>query len=70
MRVKLLLLGIIIVTRCFGQQYASFPTTNAFWTTSHCTGPFFPVTGLLKAGVFGDTTFNDKIYHKKLLVAK
>ncbi len=44
--------------------YHPFPTTNAYWTLTHCEFSFFPKTAFVKVGVFGDTIIRGRTYYK------
>lgn len=53
------------------QTYVPFPTANTYWTSSHCEyGPTEYRSGIVKTGIFGDTTINNKVYHKLYLQTK
>ena len=61
----------ILTLNLSGQEYAEFPTDNAFWSAMHCeSGPFVYKSGFVKVGVFGDTVINSKTYHKMYLQRK
>ena len=63
-----LLLGSICSN---AQTYVPFPTANTYWTSSHCEyGPTEYRSGIVKTGIFGDTTINSKVYHKMYLQTK
>jgi hypothetical protein len=52
------------------QTYVPFPTANAYWTGSHCEYSMQYRSGLIKTGVFGDTTIHSKVYHKMYIQLK
>lgn len=52
------------------QAYVPFPTANAYWTSSHCEYSIQYRSGIIKTGVFGDTTINSKTYHKMYIQQK
>ncbi len=53
------------------QQYVPFPKQNTYWTSAHCEyGPTEYRSGIVKAGIFGDTTIHDKVYHKIYIQTK
>lgn len=55
-------------TQMNAQTYVPFPTSNTYWTLSHCEyGPTEYRSGIVKAGIFGDTTIHEKVYHKLYL---
>jgi hypothetical protein len=62
---------LALAFRLQGQEYNSFPQSNAFWSAMHCEpGPAVAKSGLVKVGVFGDTLINAKTYHKLYLQRK
>lgn len=53
------------------QQYVPFPKENTYWTSAHCEyGPTEYRSGIVKTGIFGDTTIHNKLYHKMYLQSK
>jgi hypothetical protein len=59
------------LTNVYAQPYVPFPTKNAFWTSSHCEYDVSGYrSGIVKAGIFGDTVINAKVYHKIYIQVK
>jgi hypothetical protein len=53
------------------QSYVPFPKENTYWTSAHCEyGPTEYRSGIIKTGIFGDTTIHNKVYHKMYLQTK
>lgn len=61
-------LSILFLDSCKEDEavyaYAEFPTSNAFWSMTHCEFSLISKTAAVKVGVFGDTLINGKTYHK------
>ncbi|HET6227715.1 MAG TPA: T9SS type A sorting domain-containing protein [Bacteroidia bacterium] len=68
-----LLIGFcfLLLTKTYAQTYVPFPTKDAFWTSSHCEYDLTGYrSGIIKAGIFGDTLINAKVYHKIYIQVK
>lgn len=62
---------LLFLTKANSQSYIPFPTKNAFWTSSHCEYDLTGYrSGIIKAGIFGDTVINSKVYHKIYIQVK
>ena len=71
---KLAIFGTVVLSVCNigskAQTYVPFPTANAYWTSAHCEYSMQYRSGIIKTGVFGDTTINSKVYHKMYVQQK
>jgi hypothetical protein len=53
------------------QRYVPFPKENTYWTSAHCEyGPTEYRSGIVKTGIFGDTTIHGNVYHKMYIQTK